>query len=105
MARTIAAAELGPSALAGALADEDDEPHRTAGQGADMRTIEGLRRSGVGIGPERPIREAAAIMEHTGVGALAVVEGERMLGIVTDRDLVRRAIAKEMDIQAAVGNC
>ena len=59
-----------------------------------MRTIDAVRRSGIGIGPDRTIREAAEIMEQTGVGSLAVVEGDTLLGIVTDRDLVRRALAR-----------
>jgi len=67
-----------------------------------MRTIEGLRRSGVGIGPERTIRDAAAVMEHAGVGALAVVDGERLVGIVTDRDLVRRALANDLPTDSRV---
>lgn len=67
-----------------------------------MRTIETLRRSGVGIGPEKSIQEAAAIMEHTGVGALAVVDGGRLVGIVTDRDLVRRGLAMHMPDDARV---
>jgi CBS domain-containing protein len=32
-------------------------------------------------------------MERSGVGSLAVIDGARLLGIVTDRDLVRRALA------------
>jgi CBS domain-containing protein len=67
-----------------------------------MQTIEGVRRSGVGIGPERTIRDAAAIMEHTGVGALAVIDGEDLVGIVTDRDLVRRGLAKDLPANARV---
>jgi CBS domain-containing protein len=58
-----------------------------------MRTIDAVRRSGVGIGPERTVRDAAAIMEQAGVGSLAVIDGTRLVGIVTDRDLVRRALA------------
>jgi CBS domain-containing protein len=67
-----------------------------------MQVIEGVRRSGVGIGREKTIRDAAEIMEHTGVGALAVVDGERLLGIVTDRDLVRRGLAKGLPAEARV---
>jgi len=67
-----------------------------------MRTIDGVRRSGVGIGPERTIRDAAAIMEQAGVGSLAVVDGERLLGIVTDRDLVRRGLARGVPFDARV---
>jgi CBS domain-containing protein len=67
-----------------------------------VRTIDGVRRSGVGIGPERTIHEAAAIMEQTGVGSLAVIDGERLVGIVTDRDLVRRGLASGRPADARV---
>ena len=67
-----------------------------------MRTIERLRRSGVSIGPDRPIQEAAAILDHAGVGALAVVDHDQITGIVTDRDLVRRAMARGFPSDARV---
>ncbi len=67
-----------------------------------MRTMEAVRRSGVGIGAERTIRDAAAIMEQAGVGSLAVVESERLVGIVTDRDLVRRALARGMALDGRI---
>jgi CBS domain-containing protein len=67
-----------------------------------MRTIEGMRRSGVGIEPDRTIHDAAAVMEQTGVGALVVLDGERLVGIVTDRDLVRRGLAKGLLADARI---
>jgi CBS domain-containing protein len=67
-----------------------------------MRTVDRLRRSAVSITPDRPIREAAAIMEHAAVGALAIVDGDRLTGIVTDRDLVRRGIAVGLPLDARV---
>lgn len=67
-----------------------------------MRTIEAVRRSGVGIGPERSIRHAAEIMEQAGVGALAIIDGDRLVGIATDRDLVRRGLAKGLSNEARV---
>lgn len=67
-----------------------------------MRTIEGVRRSGVGIGPEQSIQHAAAIMEQAGVGALAVIDGDRLVGIATDRDLVRRGLARGLSNDARV---
>ena len=67
-----------------------------------MRTIDAVRRSGIGIGPDKTVRDAAAIMEGTGVGSLAVVDGTRLVGIVTDRDLVRRALARGMPPDARV---
>jgi CBS domain-containing protein len=59
-----------------------------------MRTIEAIRRSGVGVGPDCTVTDAAATMEQAGVGALAVIDGARLVGIVTDRDLVRRCMAR-----------
>jgi len=58
-----------------------------------VRTVEGLRRSGVSIAPQRTISEAAAVMEQSGIGSLAIIDGTEVVGIVTDRDLVRRALA------------
>jgi CBS domain-containing protein len=69
-----------------------------------MRTYERLRRSAVGISPERTIREAAAIMDSAGVGALAVIDRDQLVGIVTDRDLVRRGLAKGLESDARVDN-
>lgn len=67
-----------------------------------MRAIDTIRRSGVGIQPDRPIREAAAVMDRSGVGALAVIDGDKLVGIVTDRDLVRRALARDLPTDARV---
>ena len=67
-----------------------------------MRTIDAMRRSGVGIGPDRTLREAAALMDEAGVGSLAVLDGTKLVGIVTDRDLVRRGLARDMDPEARV---
>ena len=67
-----------------------------------MRTIEALRRSGVGVGPERTIHDAAVIMEQSGIGSLAVIDDGQLVGIVTDRDLVRRALARDLPADARV---
>jgi len=67
-----------------------------------MRTIEGLRRSGVGIEANRTIHDAESMMEQTGVGVLAVLDGGRLVGIVTDRDLVRRGLARSLLADARV---
>jgi len=43
------------------------------------------------------LNEVAELMETEDVGAVPLVEGERLVGIVTDRDIVVRAIAKGKD--------
>jgi len=56
----------------------------------------------MGVGPERTIRDAAQLMDEAGVGSLAVIEGDRLVGIVTDRDLVRRGLARRLTAEARV---
>lgn len=48
------------------------------------------------------VTEAAERMATTGVGALIVTDHDRPVGIVTDRDLVTRALAKRADHDARV---
>jgi CBS domain-containing protein len=45
------------------------------------------------VGAEATIREAARLMAETDVGALPVAAGDRLAGMVTDRDIAVRAIA------------
>ena len=51
--------------------------------------------------PECNIQEAAQKMLNLDVGALPVCDGEKILGIVTDRDITLRAVALGRDIQNA----
>jgi CBS domain-containing protein len=41
------------------------------------------------IGPEATVAEAAEALMAESVGSLAVVEGRRLVGIITERDVVR----------------
>lgn len=45
------------------------------------------------IPPTATVRSAAAMMRDNDVGTLPVIAGNRLVGIVTDRDLVVRVIA------------
>ena len=44
-------------------------------------------------GPQTTVREAAKSMAARGVGAVLVVEDDRLLGIFTERDVVFRVVA------------
>jgi len=48
--------------------------------------------------PEMPLREVAALLRETDIGALPVVDEGRLLGIITDRDIVIRTVAEGKDI-------
>jgi CBS domain-containing protein len=49
------------------------------------------------IESDQPVFEAAKIMRDEDVGLVPVVEGERLLGTITDRDLAVRVIAEQKD--------
>ncbi len=52
-------------------------------------------------GPDTTLLEAAGAMEGSDLGSLAVVEGLRLLGLITERD-IRRAVANGTDLDSPV---
>jgi CBS domain-containing protein len=68
-----------------------------------MHAIEAARKQPATIRPEHTITEAADAMDRLAVGALVVCESDgRPVGIVTDRDLVVRALARRLSPDARV---
>ena len=49
------------------------------------------------LAPEAPVQEAARIMAEDDIGAVVIVSGDQVSGIVTDRDIVVRGIAEGRD--------
>jgi CBS domain-containing protein len=49
------------------------------------------------VSPDMNAGDAAALMRSEDVGVLPVVDGEQLVGLVTDRDLVLRVIADRQD--------
>ena len=50
-----------------------------------------------GVSPETTVQEVAEVMAQEDVGSVPVLEGDRLHGIVTDRDIAVRAVAKGKD--------
>jgi signal-transduction protein with cAMP-binding, CBS, and nucleotidyltransferase domain len=67
-----------------------------------MQVIDATRRSGVGVSPDRTIEQVAQLMDQANVGAVVVIDGDAPVGIVTDRDLVRRAVARGLAPDARI---
>jgi CBS domain-containing protein len=67
-----------------------------------MQAIDAIRKRPVSIPPDWTIVEAARRMNEASVGAIVVVDGDRPVGIVTDRDLVVRAVASGVPPDARV---
>jgi CBS domain-containing protein len=49
------------------------------------------------VTPQTPVSQVAELMREEDVGAIPVVEGDQLVGMVTDRDIVVRAIAGGKD--------
>jgi CBS domain-containing protein len=59
-----------------------------------------MTRSVITIGPDRPARDGARIMLDHKIGALPVVEDGRLVGIITETDLVRAFVRMSVPAKA-----
>ena len=49
------------------------------------------------VTPETTVSQAAQLMKSDDIGSLPILDGEQLTGVVTDRDIVIRAIAEGKD--------
>jgi CBS domain-containing protein len=52
--------------------------------------------------PDTPIRELARRMRELAIGFIAIVEGDRLVGVITDRDIVLRGFTEAQDPETAL---
>jgi CBS domain-containing protein len=62
-----------------------------------MKVSELMTQDPVTVQPETTCGEAAMLMKQEDCGSLPVAQGGRLVGIVTDRDIVIRAVAAGKD--------
>ena len=62
-----------------------------------MKIKEVMTRAVETVRPDQSIQEAAAKMKSLDVGPMPVTEGDRLVGMITDRDIVIRAVADGRD--------
>ncbi|SCX66640.1 CBS domain-containing protein [Pseudomonas sp. NFACC32-1] len=67
-----------------------------------MKVNEIMSREIRTVSPDTPLREIALIMRQADIGALIINQDDRMAGMITDRDLVIRAMADGMDLDTPV---
>jgi len=63
--------------------------------GANVRDVMTTRPRAVN--PDTPLSQVAELMATEDVGAVPIVDGDRLVGMVTDRDIVVRAVAQGKD--------
>ena len=59
-----------------------------------MKVSEVMTRDVQTISPDQPVREAASFMLSADAGSIPVTEGGRLIGMITDRDIAVRGVAK-----------
>jgi len=62
-----------------------------------MKIKDVMTRSVETVRPDQTLQEAAAKMKSLDVGPMPVTEGDRLVGMLTDRDIVVRAVAEGRD--------
>ena len=62
-----------------------------------MKIKEVMTRAVETVRPDQSIQEAAAKMKSLDVGPMPVTDGDRLVGMLTDRDIVIRAVADGRD--------
>ena len=67
-----------------------------------MKVSQAMNRGARIIGANEPLKKAAQIMAKEGIGFLPVEERDRLVGMLTDRDIVTRAVAQGKDGSARV---
>lgn len=67
-----------------------------------MRIAEIMSRDVTVARPDMTLRDAAEAMAKIDAGALPICDGRRLLGIVTDRDIVVRGLAKGLGPEASL---
>jgi len=67
-----------------------------------MQARDACRKMPVTVTADATVAEAAEAMNSQAVGAVVVVDGARPIGIVTDRDLALRVLARRLPVEARV---
>lgn len=68
-----------------------------------MRKISEVMTSDVKVvRPEDSLQRAASLMAEEDVGSVPVCDGERLQGMITDRDITIRAVARGLDCETSV---
>ena len=68
-------------------------------QGSTHTVADIMTRDVRSVGPDASIQEAASMMRDMRTGPFPVVEGGRVVGIITDQDVIAKAVAEGRDQQ------
>src|SRR4026209_1756230 len=62
---------------------------------AAMKVREAMHEGVEWVGPDTPVIELAKLMREHDIGAIPIGENDRLIGMVTDRDIVCKGLAQD----------
>lgn len=65
-----------------------------------MKVKDVMHQGATWFGPDTSIRDIARVMREQDIGAVPIGENDRLVGMVTDRDIVCHGLANGMDVDA-----
>ena len=66
-----------------------------------MKVKQAMHKGAQWAGPDTSIELLASLMQKRDIGAIPIGENDKLIGMVTDRDIVCRCIAKGLDPKTA----
>lgn len=67
-----------------------------------MKVKEVMHKGVSWVGPDTPVTELAKLMHRSDIGSVPIGENDRLIGLVTDRDIVCRGLAQDnFDVKRA----
>jgi CBS domain-containing protein len=60
-----------------------------------MKVKDAMHKGAFWVGPDTPITDIARLMHKNNIGAVPIGENDRLIGMVTDRDIVCKGLAKD----------
>jgi CBS domain-containing protein len=60
-----------------------------------MKVKEAMHKGVEWVGPDTPLNELAKLMREHDIGAIPIGENDRLIGMVTDRDIVCKGLAQD----------
>lgn len=67
-----------------------------------MKVSEAMHEGVEWCAPDTAIRDIAVLMREKDVGAVPIGENDRLIGMVTDRDIVTRGVARGYDLEKLI---
>ncbi len=67
-----------------------------------MEVKDVMHKGAFWVGPDTPITDIAKLMLENGIGAVPIGENDRLIGMLTDRDIVCKGLTKgDFDVRRA----